>query len=106
MPVSGSQRLAENRRVVEDHLLLVVEFLGAAGWLMLAIGAMGLASSLGLSVLERTRELGVLRAIGARHGQIAALVAGEGLVIALLAWLLALPVSVPMSIALGEAFGA
>ena len=105
LPVAGSQRLAESRRVIEDHLAMVVQFLGATGWLMLAIGGMGLASSLGLAVLERTRELGVLRAIGARDGQVARLVAGEGLVVALLAWLIAMPLSVPMSILLGEAFG-
>jgi len=66
---------------------------------------MGLASTMGLAVLERTREIGVLRAIGASHGALLVMVQVEGMVIALLGWLVALPLSVPMSLALGRAFG-
>jgi len=103
--VSSSQRVDESRRVIEDHLLMVVQFLGAMSWVMILVGGMGLASTMSLSVMERTREIGVLRAIGARHRDILLLVEVEGLAIALLAWLIALPLSVPMSIALGDAFG-
>ncbi len=103
--VSSSQRVDESRRVIEDHLLMVVQFLGAMSWVMILVGGMGLASTMSLAVMERTREIGVLRAIGARHRDILLLVEIEGLVIALLAWLIALPLSVPMSIALGDAFG-
>lgn len=105
MPVASSQRLAETRRVVEDHLLMVVEFLGAMAWVMIAVGGMGLASTLSLNVLERGREIGVLRAIGARDGAIALLVGAEGLVIVLLAWLVSLPLAMPISALLCEAFG-
>ena len=66
MEVASSQLVAESRRVIEDHLLMVVDFLGAVAWIMLLVGGMGLASTMGLAVLERTREIGVLRAIGAR----------------------------------------
>jgi len=104
-PVGASMRVDENRRVVEDHLLMVVQFLGAMAWVMILVGGMGLASTMSLAVLERTREIGVLRAIGARHRDILLLVVVEGLVIAALAWLIALPLSVPMSVALGDAFG-
>ena len=105
MPVAGSQRLDENRRVIEDHLLMVVEFLGMMAWVMIAVGGMGLASTMSLAVLERTREIGVLRAIGARHRDIIGMLQAEGLVIALLSWLLSIPLSIPMSIALERAFG-
>jgi len=105
MPVASSQRLSENRRVIEDHLLMVVEFLGVMGWVMIAVGGMGLASTMSLAVLERTREIGVLRAIGARHRDIVTMLQVEGLVIALLGWLVSIPLSVPMSIVLERAFG-
>jgi putative ABC transport system permease protein len=93
------------RRVVADHLLMVVQFLGVMGWVMIAVGGMGLASTMSLAVMERTREIGVLRAIGARHRDILALIETEGATIALLAWLIALPLSVPMSVGLAAAFG-
>jgi putative ABC transport system permease protein len=84
---------------------MVVQFLGMMGWVMIVVGGMGLASTMSIAVLERTREIGVLRAIGARHGAILRIVQAEGLVIALLAWAVSLPLSVPMSLALADAFG-
>ncbi len=103
--VASSQLLSENRRVIEDHLLMVVDFLGVMAWVMIVVGGLGLASTMSLSVLERTREIGVMRAIGARHGAILAIVQVEGLVVAILSWLIAIPLSVPMSVLLGQAFG-
>ena len=105
MPVSSSMRAADLRASIEDHLLLVVAFLGTMGWVIIAVGGMGLASTMGIAVLERTREIGVLRALGARHRAIVAMIVVEGLVIAWLAWIVAVPLSAPMSVALGEAFG-
>jgi putative ABC transport system permease protein len=58
-----------------------------------------------VAVLERQREIGVLRAIGARSRAILGIVQLEGLVMALLGWLLSLPLSVPVSVVLGQAFG-
>lgn len=103
--VAGSQSQAENRRVVEDHLLMVVDFLGAMGLVMIAVGAMGLASTMGLAVLERRREIGVLRAIGARDGAILAMIQVEGLTLVALAWLASLPLALPLSAVLEAAFG-
>ncbi len=105
MPVSSSQLVTESRRVVEDHLLMLVDFLGAMAWTMIAVGGMGLASTMSMSVLERTREIGVLRAIGARHFTIMAMIQIEGLVIAVLSWLVSLPLSIPISAVLTDAFG-
>lgn len=102
--VSASTMLSEAKRGVDDHLLMVVSFLGVMGWVMILVGGLALASTMGLAVLERTREIGVLRAIGARHGSIFALVQAEGLTIAVLSWLAAIPLSLPMSLALGAAF--
>ena len=105
MPVAESQTVAESRPVVEDHLLMVVEFLGAMGWVMIAVGAVGLASTMSLAVIERTREIGVLRALGARDLAILGIVQVEGLTIVVLAWLASIPLSVPMGVLLSDAFG-
>ena len=102
--VASSTMLAESRRSTEDHLLMVVDFLGSMGWLMLLVGGLGLASTMGLAVLERTREIGVLRAIGARHSAILTMIQVEGLTVALLSWALAIPLSIPMSVMLAKAF--
>lgn len=105
IPIAGSQLQAENRRVVEDHLLMVVDFLGVMGWVMLAVGGLALASTMGLAVLERQREIGVLRAIGASQRAVMGLVLAEGGMVTLTAWLASLPLAAPISLVLGEAFG-
>ena len=103
--VESGQLMIEQRRVIEDHLLMVASFLGAMSQLMIVVGGLALASTMGMAVLERTREIGVMRAIGARHGAIIMMIQIEGLVIALLGWALAIPLSLPMSVLLGKAFG-
>ncbi len=103
--VQSGQLMSESHAVMEDHLLMVAGFLGIMGRLMIVVGGLALASTMGMAVLERTREIGVMRAIGAPHRSILVMVQTEGLVIALLSWLLAIPLSLPMSIALGNAFG-
>jgi putative ABC transport system permease protein len=103
--VQSGELAAQQRKAFEDHLLMVVAFLGVMGQLTILVGGLGLASTMSLAVLERTREIGVLRAIGARHRTIFAMVQVEALTIALLAWLAAIPLSVPMSVILGRAFG-
>ncbi|MES2177860.1 MAG: ABC transporter permease [Gemmatimonadota bacterium] len=103
--VAAAVSVAQQRVVIEDHLLMVASFLGNMSLLMLGVGGLGLASTMSLAVLERTREIGVLRAIGASHSSILAMIQIEGLVIALLSWIIAIPLSLPMSVALTIAFG-
>lgn len=105
LPVAASTMKSEARRVLEDHLLMVVQFLGVMGWVMIAVGGIGLASAMSLSVLERTREIGVMRTLGAGDVAVMAVVQLEGLVIVLAAWGLSLPLAVPTGLALAEAFG-
>ena len=104
LDVTTSSSMSQQRSVMEDHLLMVAGFLGDVSILMIVVGGLGLASTMSLSVLERTREIGVLRAIGAQHGAIIGMIQAEGLVIAVLSWLVAIPLSLPMSILLGRAF--
>jgi putative ABC transport system permease protein len=103
--VASAQLMTESRRVMEDHMLMVAGFLLIMSQAMIIVGGLGLASTMSLSVLERTREIGVLRAIGARHRAILTIVQVEGLVIGLASWALAIPLSIPMSVVLGNTFG-
>jgi putative ABC transport system permease protein len=50
-----------------------------------------------MNVLERTREIGVMRAIGAVDSAIVKSVVIEGALIGLISWLVALPLSFPIS---------
>ena len=75
------------------------------------VGGIGLMGSLSISVVERTREIGVMRAIGARSPTIMGMFVMEGVLQGLLSWLLAALLSYvlfrPLANALGQAmFGA
>ena len=70
-----------------------------------AIGALGLMSMMSLNVLERTREIGVMRSIGATNRAVGGIVIGEGLIIGVVSWLIAIPVSVPISLIFNSSLG-
>jgi len=66
--------------------------LAVVGFLIVAISMAGLASALTTSVLERTREIGILRSIGARAKHIRQIFATETIALATVGWIIAIPV--------------
>jgi putative ABC transport system permease protein len=70
-----------------------------------AVGGIALSGVLTLSVLERRREIGVMRAIGASSWSIARLFIGEGLILGWMSWLIALPISIPAGRLMTQALG-
>jgi putative ABC transport system permease protein len=85
-----------------------IMFLLIMAALVAVVGGLGLAGTMGLNVLERTREIGVMRSIGAANASIRTLVSIESVTIGVLSWLVALPLSIPIGIgfcyAVGKAF--
>ena len=61
------------------------------GLLIVAISMAGLANALTMSILERTREIGILRSIGARARDIRRIFSAETLALALTGWLVGIP---------------
>jgi len=64
------------------------------------VGSIGLTGTMGMNVLERTREIGVMRAIGAVDGEVIKSVVVEGMVIGLISWVIAGILSFPISFVL------
>ena len=84
-----------------DGLSIVTTFLLIMAGLTALVGAIGLMGTMSMNVMERTREIGVMRAIGAVNVTVMKLVMTEGIIIGLLSWifgaLLAFPISQAMS---------
>lgn len=88
------------------HVYILIYALAFIASMMAIVGLLGLASALGSAVLERTREFGVLRTVGASSAAVLRSVLAEGLVIALLSVLLALLLSTGLSARVGAVLGA
>jgi putative ABC transport system permease protein len=77
-----------------ESLDILVSFLLIMALLTASVGSMGLAGTMGMNVLERTREIGIMRSIGAVDSVIMRTIIAEGVVIGLLSFALALIPSV------------
>jgi len=88
---------------VARELGILLTFLGIMAALLSAVGMIGLTGTMTLNVLESTREIGVMRAIGAQHRSIYQIYISEGLVVGFIAWAMGAVLSYPMSWALTRA---
>jgi putative ABC transport system permease protein len=88
-----------------DTLIIVISVMAL---LLGAVGGLGLTGTMTMNVVERSREIGIIRAIGATNGAVRRVFVGEGVVIGLIAWaigaVLAIPLSKLLSDMLGDAF--
>jgi len=106
--VSSAQTTASIRENVEYQFNIIVVLLSIMAILMAIVGGLGLMGTMSINVIERTREIGVMRAVGASDGSVVKVFMVEGLFIGLLSWLtgaiLALPIGKLLSDAVGIAF--
>jgi len=80
-----------------DSLDILVIFLLIMAILTAIVGSMGLTGTMGMNVLERTREIGITRAIGADDRAVMRTVVAEGVVIGSISFALAIVLSVPFT---------
>jgi putative ABC transport system permease protein len=86
-----------NNKSVTD---IVVYFLLVMASLIAIVGGLGLMGTMSINVLERTREIGVMRAIGASNGDIQGIVIVEGMVVGLISWAISILLSIPITVVL------
>jgi putative ABC transport system permease protein len=95
---------------LQGRYSIVINLLAIMAVVIGVVGGIGLSGTLSLSVLERTREIGVMRAIGASSARISWLFIGEGLIQGVLSWLIAVPLGIPAAyymttVVLSQLFG-
>ena len=81
---------------------ILVTFLLIMALLTAVVGSMGLMGTMGMNVLERTREIGIMRSIGAVDGEVMRTVIVEGLLIGGISWLIGALLSFPITYLLAD----
>jgi putative ABC transport system permease protein len=91
-PTADVQNNAEFRETQEAAINTVVNVLYALLFISVLIALIGIANTLALSIHERRRELGLLRAVGMNRSQVRSAVRWESVIIAVLGTLLGLAI--------------
>ncbi len=105
MKIVDSQTQAALRTTNEWQFSLVTSMLLSLSIIVAVVGGIALMGAISIGVIERTKEIGVLRAIGARSPMILAIFVMEGILQAGLSWIISIPVSLLASPVAAEAMG-
>jgi putative ABC transport system permease protein len=103
--VSSTQLSAEFIAEQKAQTDILVYFMLVMASLIAIVGGLGLMGTMSINVLERTREIGVMRAIGASNGDIQGIVIIEGLIIGLISWTIAILIAIPITAVLTRGVG-
>ena len=105
LKVVQSQTQAALRSTNEFQFSMVIDMMLGLSVIVALVGGIALMGALSIGVIERTKEIGVLRAVGARSRTILGIFVMEGVLQGMLSWLIAIPVSLLASPLLANALG-
>ena len=89
--ITPQQEMMDTLSSVLDVLTFAV---GALGGISLLVGGVGILTIMTISVTERTSEIGLLRALGAKRGQVLSLFLGEAILLSSTGGVLGLSVGI------------
>ena len=95
--VNNTQTGPSTLKKASESLGILVTFLLIMALLTAVVGSMGLTGTMSMNVLERTREIGIMRSIGAVDQVIMRTVITEGVVIGMISWGIGAILSIPFS---------
>jgi putative ABC transport system permease protein len=95
--IGSTQLGAEFIRDQKAQTDILVYFMLVMAGLIAIVGGLGLMGTMSINVLERTREIGVMRAIGASNLDIQSIVIIEGMVIGIISWAISILISIPIT---------
>jgi putative ABC transport system permease protein len=103
--VRGTETTQMMRSENKLMFTIIVAFLILMALLLAAVGGLGLTTTMSINILERVREIGVLRAIGASNVSVRQIVLVEGIIMGLLSWAIGTLLSWPISILMSKELG-
>lgn len=103
--IAAFQTEAELQRAVQSQFGLITFMLLALAIIVAVVGGIALMGALSISVVERTKEIGVLRAIGARTRTLLAMFMLEGVLQGLVSWTLAVLIAFVLAQPMADIMG-
>jgi putative ABC transport system permease protein len=103
--VNSAASVSRSEAISEGHMGPIVTIVLAIAVAMGVVGAIGLASTMSTNILDRTREFGVMHAIGARPKTVRRIVVAEGVFLALTSCLVAVIPALGLTAVLGAGLG-
>ena len=105
LQVGSTETIGEIRETIAFQFNIIVVLLAVMAILIAVVGGLGLMGTMSINVLERTRELGVMRAVGANDGAILRIVLVEGVVVGIVSWVVGGLLAMPMGKLLSNVVG-
>lgn len=103
--VASSNIVADLRNTAITQFNVIIAFLLIMAIMLTIVGGFGLTGTMSLNVLERTREIGVMRAIGASNRDIFQIVVVEGILIGIISWVIGALMAYPLGIFISNIVG-
>jgi putative ABC transport system permease protein len=103
--VQSAASVSRGEAITEGHLGPIIIIILAIAIAMGIVGGIGLASTMSANILDRTREFGVMYAIGARPRAVRRIVMAEGIFLALTSVIVAAIPALALTAILGAGLG-
>jgi putative ABC transport system permease protein len=97
----SAEEVAETTAIFEVIIVLLL----IMAFLLAVIGGLGLMGTMSINVLERTREIGVMRAIGASNRSVRRIFIIEGIIIGVISWIVGAILAYPLSNLISDLIG-
>ena len=95
--IRSTRNATDDREIFTERFSIMTSILLMMSFLLAIVGSLGLMGTMSINVLERRREIGVMRAIGASNGSVMQIFVVEGVIIGIISWVGAIILSQPMS---------
>lgn len=95
-------RFSTLRDAMDGHVLIMVRAGLVLSAIIMLVGLLGLGAAIGIGVISRTREIGMMKSVGATDRRIFRLVIGEAVLVGVASWVASAILTLPATAAIDD----